>query len=64
MPRISSSLAKVPGTSSPLFERCRMVREEEKPTAPARIASRTIFAISAISSGVALALCAPRSPMT
>ena len=64
MPSSSSWLAKVPGTSSPSLARWSMVRDVVKPTAPAAIASRTMSAICAMSSGVAASLRAPRSPIT
>jgi hypothetical protein len=64
MPISSSALAVVPAANSPSLARCRIVRVVEKPTAPARIASRTTSAICRISSGVASALAPPRSPMT
>ncbi len=47
-PSSSSGVECVPGTR-PCRERCRMVREVEKPTAPARSASAVRRAISAIS---------------
>ena len=46
MPNSSSSAANVPGTGSPSIARCTIVREVEKPSAPAAIASRTIAAIA------------------
>jgi hypothetical protein len=41
-----------------------IVRVVEKPSAPARIASRTSAAMAATSAGVASALAPPRSPIT
>ena len=64
MPNSSSSAANVPGTGSPVIARCTMVREVEKPRAPAATASRTIAAMRATSAGVAGSLRAPRSPIT
>ena len=64
MPKSSSSAAKVPGTGSPSTAVCMMVREVEKPSAPASMPSRTIAAICSMSSGVAGSLRAPRSPIT
>jgi hypothetical protein len=64
MPMSSSLVAVVPGTSSPSIERCRMVRELEKPSAPARSPSSTIAAMRAMSSAVGSSLRAPLSPMT
>ena len=64
MPNSSSSAANVPGTSSPSMARCPMVREVEKPRAPARMASSTMARIASMSSAVAASLRAPRSPMT
>ena len=59
---MSSSIgARVPGIS-PCFERCNIVRDVEKPTAPASSACWVSRAISAISSSVASS-CA-RSPIT
>ena len=49
----SSSAANVPGTGRPSMARWPSVRDVEKPSAPASIASCTIGAIAAISSGVA-----------
>ena len=43
--------------------RCASVREVEKPSAPASIASCTMRAIAAMSSAVAASLRAPRSPI-
>ena len=43
---------------------CTIVREVEKPSAPASIAARTSSAMAAMSSGVAGSLRAPRSPIT
>ena len=45
MPNSSSSAAKVPGTGSPSMARWAMVREVEKPRAPAAMASRPVAAI-------------------
>ena len=64
IPKSSSSAAKVPGTGSPSMARWAMVREVEKPRAPAATASFTMAFIAAMSSGVAGSLLAPRSPMT
>ena len=64
MPKISSSLACVPGTTSPSIARCISVRDIEKPSAPASIASRTIAAISRTSAALAGSFFAPRSPIT
>ncbi len=50
--------------TSPFLAVWTMVREVEKPRAPARTPSATISAIWAMSSGVAGSLCAPRSPIT
>ena len=61
---ISSSAAKVPGTFSPSMARCAMVREVDTPSAPASMPSRTRRFISAMSSGLAGSLRAPRSPIT
>ena len=44
--------------------RCPMVREVEKPSAPARKASSTMTRMASISSGEAGSFLAPRSPMT
>ncbi len=63
MPKSSSSAANVPGTGSPSTAVCTVVREVEKPSAPAWIAARTTSAMAAMSSGVAGSLRAPRSPM-
>ena len=54
MPISSSFVAVVPGTSSPSTERCRIVREVEKPSAPARRPSSTICDMRAMSSRSAL----------
>jgi hypothetical protein len=54
----------VPGTGSPEIARCAIVRDVEKPSAPAATPCFTSAAICAISSGVAGALFAPRSPIT
>jgi hypothetical protein len=43
---------------------CAMVRLVENPRAPASMPSRTIAAISSMSSGVAGSFLAPRSPIT
>jgi hypothetical protein len=64
MPKISSSEANVPGTTSPSIARCTSVRDIEKPSAPASMPSRTIAAICATSSGAAGSFFAPRSPIT
>ena len=64
MPNSSSSAAKVPGTGSPSMAMWAMVREVEKPKAPARRASATMSRIWAMSSGVAGSFLAPRSPIT
>ena len=64
IPKISSSAANVPGTGSPSTARCTMVREVEKPSAPAAIPSLTSAAMVAMSSGVAGSLREPRSPIT
>ncbi len=64
MPNSSSSAANVPGTGSPSTARCMIVRDVEKPSAPAAMPSFTIAAICAMSSGVAGSLRAPRSPIT
>ena len=53
MPNSSSSAADVPGTGSPSIARCTIVREVEKPSAPASSASRTIAPSPRSSSGVA-----------
>jgi hypothetical protein len=52
------------GTGSPEIARCAIVRDVEKPSAPAATPCFTIAAICAMSSGVAGALFAPRSPIT
>ncbi|SHU83499.1 Uncharacterised protein [Mycobacteroides abscessus subsp. abscessus] len=59
----SSSAANVPGTGSPSMARCASVRDDEKPRAPASIASWTSFAMALMSSALAGSLRAPRSPM-
>ncbi len=64
MPNSSSSAANVPGTGSPVIARCAIVREVEKPSAPAATPSFTSAAIAAMSSGVAGSFFAPRSPIT
>ena len=64
IPKSSSSAAKVPGTGSPSMARWAMVREVEKPSAPAATASLTSCFMPAMSAGVAGSLRAPRSPMT
>ena len=64
MPKSSSSWAKVPGTGSPSTARWPMVRDVEKPSAPASNPSRTISYIFWMSSAVAGSLRAPRSPIT
>ena len=64
MPISSALLAKVPGTGSPSLDRCSMVREVEKPSAPAATPSRTMAAMAAMSSSLAASLRAPRSPIT
>ena len=48
MPISSSWPAKVPGTGTPSMERCSMVRDEEKPSAPARSPSSTMSAMAAM----------------
>ena len=53
----------MPGTGSPFIAVWPSVREVEKPSAPASIASCTIRAIASMSSGVAGSLRAPRSPI-
>ena len=64
MPKSSASAANVPGTGSPSMAMWATVRDVEKPSAPASMPSRTIAAISAMSSLVAASLRAPRSPIT
>ncbi len=64
MPNSSSSAANVPGTGSPSIARWASVREVENPRAPARMPSRTMAAMAAMSSVVAGSLAAPRSPIT
>ena len=59
----SSAAALVPAASSPSLARCRIVRVVDAPMAPARTASRTSAAISAISSALAVSLARP-SPRT
>ena len=49
MPISSSLVAVVPGTSSPSIDLCRIVREVEKPSAPARRPSSTICDMRAMS---------------
>jgi hypothetical protein len=63
-PNSSSRVAKVPGTGRPSLALWIIVREVEKPSAPACRPSRTKRAISAMSSAVAGSLAAPRSPIT
>ena len=53
---------KMMGRDTPEFR--AMVREVEKPRAPAAMPSFTIAAISRMSSGVADSFFAPRSPIT
>ena len=60
----SSREAVVPGTGRPSSARWRGVREVEKPSAPARIASPTTRAMAVTSASVAGSLAAPRSSMT
>ena len=64
MPMSSASVAYVPGTGSPSRALCSIVRDVEKPKAPAAMASRTMAFICAMSSEDAGSLRAPRSPMT
>src|SRR4029078_2288795 len=64
MPNSSSSAAYVPGTGSPSTALCMIVRDVEKPSAPARMPSRTRSAIASMSSGVAGSFRAPRPPLT
>ena len=52
------------GHGSPLIARCAIVREVEKPRAPAATPAFTISAMRAMSSAVAASLFAPRSPIT
>ncbi len=59
----SSAAAVVPAASSPSLARCSIVRVVDAPMAPACTASRTMAAISAISSAVAASLARP-SPST
>ena len=54
MPSSSSGAAKVPGTGSPSGVLWSRVREVEKPSAPPRIASRTISRMRAMSSSPAI----------
>ena len=57
--------ARVPGTSSPSFARCRMVRDVEKPSAPAWSASRTSVRHAPRRPRASPSRsCAPRSPIT
>ena len=60
----SSQAANVPGTGVPHRERWPMVRDVEKPSAPASTASATSRAIAAMSSAVASSFSRPRSPIT
>ena len=60
----SSSAANVPGTGAPHSERWPIVRDVEKPSAPASMASATRRAWVAMSSAVASSLATPRSPIT
>ena len=60
----SSVLARSDGVGSPLAVRWFSVREVEKPTAPARMASVARLRMAAASSGVASSRRAARSPMT
>ena len=64
MPNSSSSAANVPGTGSPSIAVWAIVRDVEKPSAPASMASRTSSVMRSMSSGVAGSLRAPRSPIT
>ena len=64
MPRSSASEARSEGVGSPFTVRWLSVREVEKPSAPARMASAVSARISATSSAVASSSFAARSPMT
>ena len=64
MPNSSSSAANVPGTGSPSIAMWAMVRDVEKPSAPACTPSRTMAAMASMSSAEAGSFLAPRSPMT
>ena len=64
MPRSSASEARSEGVGSPFTVRWLSVREVEKPSAPARMASAVSTRISATSSAVASSSFAARSPMT
>ncbi len=64
MPKSSSSAAYVPGTNSPSTALWPMVRDVEKPSAPARSAPRTMLLMASMSAAVAASFFDPRSPMT
>ena len=64
MPKSSASEARSEGVGSPFTVRWLSVREVEKPSAPARMASAVSARISATSSAVASSSFAARSPMT
>ena len=64
MPSSSASEARSDGVGSPFTVRWLSVREVEKPSAPARIASAVSARICATSSGVASSSRAARSPIT
>lgn len=64
MPRISSGEAKVPGGYLRPWYLWMMVRLVEKPSAPARMPSRTSCTIAWMSAGVASSCVMPRSPIT
>ena len=64
MPASSSSLARSVGVYSPVRLLWLMVREVEKPKAPARMASAAIRRIWAMSASVAFSCRMARSPMT
>ena len=62
MPASSSARAKVPGSSRPSLTVCMKLREVEKPSAPASLASPTSAAICAMSVSSAGASPKLRSP--
>jgi hypothetical protein len=64
MPTSSSRAAVSVGVGSPRLVRWLMVREVEKPSAPARMPAAAMRPIVAISSGVEGSRFAPRSPIT
>jgi hypothetical protein len=64
IPASSSSLARSVGVYSPVSDLWLIVREVEKPKAPALIASRAITRICPMSASVAFSCRMARSPMT